>query len=115
MVERTPSGGGRGGADGRAHRAAHAEGALRAELEALRTARDRAVRAEAEARSARRAELEALAAAGDRLRPADVASIPDGLILDLGRAAERLRHGVMAAEVPRALGVRRLMARLRGR
>ena len=77
-------------------RAAHAEGALRAELDALRTARDRAVSAETEARSARRAELEALTAAGDRLRPVEVAAMPDGLILDLGRAAERAasRHGL---------------------
>ena len=97
-------------------RAAHAEGALRAELEALRTARDRAVSADAEARCARRAELEALTAAGDRLRPVDVAAIPDGLILDLGRAAERLRHGaVLAVEVPRRSALRRLAARLRGR
>jgi hypothetical protein len=41
--------------------------------------------------------------------------VPDGLILDLGRAADRLRHGVTAAEVPRRSGVRRLVARLRGR
>jgi chromosome segregation ATPase len=97
-------------------RAAHAEGALRAELEALRTARDRATTAEAEARSARRAELEALTAAGDRLRPVDAAAVPDGLILDLGRAAERLRHGaVPAVEVPRRSGLRRFVARLRRR
>ena len=97
-------------------RAAQAEGALRAELEALRTARDRAVSAETEARSARRAELEALTAAGDRLRPVEVAAMPDGLILDLGRAADRLRHGaVLAVEVPRRSGLRRLAARLRGR
>jgi hypothetical protein len=96
-------------------RAAKAEGALRAELEALRTARDRATTAEAEARAARRAELEALTAASDRLRPVDAAAVPDGLILDLGRAAERLRHGVPAVEVPRRSGVRRLVARLRGR
>ena len=97
-------------------RAAHAEGALRAELEALRTARDRATTAEAEVRSARRAELEALTAAGDRLRPVDVAAVPDGLILDLGRAADRLRHGALVAvEVPRRSGLRRLVARLRGR
>jgi chromosome segregation ATPase len=97
-------------------RAAHAEGALRTELEALRTARDRAVTAETEARSARRAELEALSAAGDRLRPVEVAAMPDGLILDLGRAAERLRHGaVFAVEVPRRSGWRRLAARLRGK
>ena len=97
-------------------RAAHAEGALRAELEALRTARDRATTAEAEARSARRAELEALTAAGDRLRPVDVASVPEGLILDLGRAAERLRHGaVLAVEAPRRSSLRRFVARLRGR
>jgi chromosome segregation ATPase len=97
-------------------RAAHAEGALRAELEALRTARDRAVSADAEARSARRAELEALTAAGDRLRPVEVAAVPDGLILDLGRAADRLRHGALVAvEVPRRSVLRRLAARLRGR
>jgi chromosome segregation ATPase len=97
-------------------RAAHAEGALRTELEALRTARDRAVSAETEARSARRAELEALSAAGDRLRPVEVTAMPDGLILDLGRAADRLRHSaVLAVEVPRRSGLRRLAARLRGR
>jgi chromosome segregation ATPase len=73
-------------------RAAKAEGALRDELEALRSARDRALSAEAEAQAARRAELEALTAARDRLVPAasvEVAS--DGLVMDLGRAAERLR------------------------
>ena len=97
-------------------RAAHAEGALRSELEALRTARDRAVSAESEARSARRAELEALTAAGDRLRPVEVAAVPDGLILDLGRAADRLRHGALVAvEVPRRSVLQRLAARLRGR
>jgi chromosome segregation ATPase len=97
-------------------RAAHAEGALRTELEALRTARDRAVTAESEARSARRAELEALSAAGDRLRPVEVAAVPDGLILDLGRAADRLRHGALiAVEVPRRSALQRLAARLRGR
>lgn len=97
-------------------RAAHAEGALRSELEALRTARDRAVTAETEARSARRAELEALSAAGDRLRPVEVAAVPDGLILDLGRAADRLRHGALVAvEVPRRSALQRLAARLRGR
>ncbi len=97
-------------------RAAHAEGALRSELEALRTARDRAVSAETEARSARRAELEALSAAGDRLRPVEVAAVPDGLILDLGRAADRLRHGALVAvEIPRRSALQRLAARLRGR
>jgi hypothetical protein len=97
-------------------RAAHAEGALRSELESLRTARDRAVNAESEARSARRAELEALTAAGDRLRPVEVAAVPDGLILDLGRAADRLRHGALVAvEVPRRSALQRLAARLRGR
>ena len=97
-------------------RAAHAEGALRTELEALRTARDRAVTAESEARSARRAELEALSAAGDRLRPVEVAAVPDGLILDLGRAADRLRTGALVAvEVPRRSALQRLAARLRGR
>jgi hypothetical protein len=74
------------------------------------------VSAETEARSARRAELEALSAAGDRLRPVEVTAMPDGLILDLGRAAERLRHGaVFAVEVPRRSGWRRLAAKLRGR
>jgi chromosome segregation protein len=97
-------------------RAAHAEGALRSELEALRTARDRAVNAETEARSARRAELEALSAAGDRLRPVEIAAVPDGLILDLGRAADRLRHGALVAvEIPRRSALQRLAARLRGR
>jgi len=73
-------------------RAAKAEGALRAELETLRAARDRALSAEAEAQAARRAELEALTAARDRLRPAETVTIAsDGLITDLGRAADRLR------------------------
>jgi chromosome segregation ATPase len=92
-------------------RAAKAEGALRAELETLRAARDRAVTAEAQAQVARKAELEALTAARDRLQPpaATVAS-PDGLILDLGRAAERLR-----VEAAPPSGLRRLVARLRGR
>jgi chemosensory pili system protein ChpA (sensor histidine kinase/response regulator) len=92
-------------------RAAKAEGALRAELETLRAARDRAVTAEAEAQAARRAELEALTAARDRLQPAEAAVVmPDGLILDLGRAAQRLR-----VESARPSGLRRLVARLRGR
>jgi hypothetical protein len=72
-------------------RAAKAEGALRAELETLRTARDRALSAEAQAQAARRAELEALEAARDRLLPAPAADAPDALIVDLGRAADRLR------------------------
>jgi chromosome segregation ATPase len=73
-------------------RAAKAEGALRAELEALRTARDRALSAEAEAQAARRAEMDALTAARDRLRPPETVAVEsDGLIVDLGRAAERLR------------------------
>jgi chromosome segregation ATPase len=92
-------------------RAAKAEGALRAELETLRAARDRAVTAEAEAQVARRAELDALTAARDRLRPADAGiATPDGLIVDLGRAAERLR-----VDSAPASGLRRLVARLRGR
>jgi colicin import membrane protein len=73
-------------------RAAKAEGALRAELEALRSARDRALSADAEAQAARRAELEALTAARDRLVPAAAVEVAsDGLVMDLGRAAERLR------------------------
>jgi hypothetical protein len=72
-------------------RATKAEGALRAELEALRSARDRALNAEAEAEAARRAELDALTAARDRLLPAPAPPAPDGLITDLGRAADRLR------------------------
>jgi chromosome segregation ATPase len=73
-------------------RAAKAEGALRAELETLRSARDRALSAEAEAQAARRAELEALTAARDRLQPAPTVAVEsDGLIVDLGRAADRLR------------------------
>jgi len=73
-------------------RAAKAEGALRAELEALSSARDRALSAEAEAQAARRAELDALTAARDRLLPAaPVEAASDGLVMDLGRAAERLR------------------------
>jgi chromosome segregation ATPase len=92
-------------------RAAKAEGALRAELETLRAARDRAVTAEAEAQAARRAELEALTAARDRLRPAESGiTAPGDLIVDLGRAAERLR-----IEAAPPSGLRRLVARLRGR
>ena len=73
-------------------RAGKAEGALRAELESLRSARDRALGAEAEAQAARRAELEALTAARDRLRPTEAVELAsDGLIVDLGRAADRLR------------------------
>ena len=73
-------------------RAAKAEGSLRAELETLRAARDRAMSAEAAAQAARRAELEALTAARDRLRPAEPApAASEGLITDLGRAADRLR------------------------
>ena len=89
-------------------RATKAEGALRAELETLRTARDRAVSAEAEAQAARRAELDALTAARDRLRPAETVTIAsDSLVNDLGRAAERLRA--------RPSLWRRIGARLRGR
>src|SRR5919197_1505468 len=92
-------------------RAAKAEGALRAELETLRAARDRAVSAEAEAQVARRAELEALTAARDRLRPAAAGiATPDGLIVHLRRAAERLRVDAVPTS-----GLRRLVARLRGR
>jgi chromosome segregation ATPase len=95
-------------------RAAKAEGALRAELETLRVARDRAVSAEAAAQAARKAELEALTAARDRLRPAESVEIAsDGLIVDLGRAAERLRSD--AAPAPRPGAIRRLAALLRGR
>jgi translation initiation factor IF-2 len=73
-------------------RATKAEGALRAELETLRAARDRALSAEVEAQAARRAELDALTAARDRLRPAETVTVAsEGLITDLGRAAERLR------------------------
>jgi hypothetical protein len=100
-------------------RAAQAEGALRSELASLRAARDRAVAAEAEASAARRAELEALTAARDRLRPPEAPALttsPDGLILDLGRAADRLRSDAPAdAARPRPLALRRLAARLRGR
>ncbi|HEX7300337.1 MAG TPA: hypothetical protein VF257_15170 [Solirubrobacteraceae bacterium] len=98
-------------------RAAKAEGALRAELETLRAARDRAVNAEAAAQAARRAELEALTAARDRLRPAETVSLAsDGLIVDLGRAAERLRSGATVLETPpRRSPFRRFAARLRGR
>jgi chromosome segregation ATPase len=87
-------------------RAAKAEGSLRAELETLRAARDRAMSAEAAAQAARRAELEALTAARDRLRPAEPAPVAsEGLITDLGRAADRLRA--------RPSAWRRLAARLR--
>jgi chromosome segregation ATPase len=89
-------------------RAVKAEGARRLELEALRSARDRALSAEAEAEAARRAELEALTAARDRLRPAETVAVEsDGLIVDLGRAAERLRS--------RPSAWRRLAAFVRGR
>jgi chromosome segregation ATPase len=103
-------------------RASKAEGALRAELETLRAARDRAVSAEAAAHVARQAELEALTAARDRLRPTGggtPAAPPDGIILDLGRAAERLRSDaavvVAAPPTPRRSAFRRFTARLRGR
>jgi chromosome segregation ATPase len=90
-------------------RAAKSEGALRAELDTLRAARDRAVSAEKQAEAARRAELEALTAARDRLRPAEAAAgPPDGLIVDLGRAAQRLR-----VDSPSRSRLRRLVARLR--
>jgi chromosome segregation protein len=101
-------------------RAAKAEGALRAELDTLRAARDRAVSAEAEAGAARRAELEALTAARDRLRPPpDAALAHDGLIVDLGRAAQRLRSDrpIAVAFPPapsRRSPFRRFVARLRG-
>ena len=73
-------------------RAAKSESSLRAELETLRAARDRAVSAEAAAQEARRAELQALTAARDRLAPREPAPVAsDGLIVDLGRAADRLR------------------------
>lgn len=67
--------------------------ALRTELETMRGARDRAVVAEAEARAARQAQLDALRAAGERLRPASASSDdPEGVIVDLALAAERLRQ-----------------------
>jgi chromosome segregation ATPase len=100
---------------GERDRAAKSEGALRAELETLRAARDRAMTAEAEAQAARRAELEALGAARDRLRPGEPIA-PDGLIVDLGRAAERLRSDVSPpAEAPQRSALRRFAARLFGR
>jgi chromosome segregation ATPase len=90
-------------------RAAKSEGALRAQLDALRAARDRAVSAEAQASAARRAELEALTAARDRLMPAPAGPAPpDGLIVDLGKAAERLR-----VDAGRPSGLRRLLRRWR--
>jgi chromosome segregation ATPase len=102
-------------------RASEAERTLRAELKALSGARERAVTAEAAALAARNAELEALQSARDRLRPAPAVAAADGLILELGRAAERLRHEVaVGAEAPsrpplvRSPLVRRLVARLRG-
>ncbi|MEA2253772.1 MAG: hypothetical protein QOG70_4014 [Solirubrobacteraceae bacterium] len=111
-------------------RASQAERALRAELQTLSSARDRAVTAEVEAQAARRAELEALDAARDRLQPpapAAAEAAADGLILELGRAAERLRHEVAVvadapppppaslpprARLPRSPLLRRLLARL---
>jgi hypothetical protein len=97
-------------------RASKSEGALRAELETLRVARDRAVAAEAEAEVARRAELEALTAARDRLRPREPEPVAqDGLIVDLGRAADRLRSDAGVAIAPRRWRLRRFAARLRGR
>jgi hypothetical protein len=69
------------------------------------------VTAEAEAEVARRAEIDALTAARDRLRPSGTGiATPDGLIVDLGRAAERLR-----VDAAPASGLRRLVARLRRR
>jgi chromosome segregation ATPase len=94
-------------------RAAQSEGALRAELEALRSARERAVAAEAGAQAAREAELEALRAAGARLRPPQPAR-DDDLVADLGRAAQRLR--LDADEVDeRPSRMRRALRRLRRR
>jgi chromosome segregation ATPase len=94
-------------------RASQSEGALRAELEALRSARERAVSAEADAQAARQAELEALRAAGARLRPLE--PVGDGdLVADLGRAAQRLRlDSNQAPERPSRL--RRAFRRLRRR
>jgi chromosome segregation ATPase len=95
-------------------RAVKAEGALRAELESLRSARDRALSTEAEAQAARQAELEALTAARDRLRPGEAMAVAsDGLIVDLSRAAERLRSDPAVA--PRRGAWRRLAAFVRGR
>jgi chromosome segregation ATPase len=94
-------------------RAAQSERALRAELDTLRSARERAVGAEVEAQAARRAELEALHAARDRLDhgAGETVTAPDGLMVGLGRAAQRLREDTPAA---RPSWPRRLAARLRG-
>jgi chemotaxis protein MotB len=74
--------------------------AERGRLEALCAARERTLSAQARAEGARGAELAALRAAGERLRPAPVPA-PSAehadLVLDLGRAAERLRLAAAAA------------------
>ena len=103
-------------------RAGKAQSALRAELEALQGARERAVSAEEAAREARAAELAALDSARDRLRPAPAVPIAghDSLIAELGRAADRLRQEAAgaveaAAAAPRhSSALRRLARRLRG-
>jgi chromosome segregation ATPase len=69
---------------------------VRAELEALHTARDRTLSAEEHARATRAAELQALRAAGERLRavppaPAAAEGTTLELAVELARAAERLR------------------------
>ena len=98
-------------------RAAHAEGALRSRARGSahrarpRDRPPRPRRARPAAPSSRRSPPRATACAR-----VEVAAVPDGLILDLGRAAERLRHGALVAvEVPRRSALRRLAARLRGR
>ncbi|MGZ4269288.1 MAG: glycosyltransferase family 2 protein, partial [Solirubrobacteraceae bacterium] len=81
---------------------------------ALAAERARAGKAE----SARRAELAALAAARDRLRPAPAAGVggSEGLIAELGRAADRLRQdAAQAAPAPRPGAFARLARRLRAR
>jgi len=105
-------------------RAGKAESALRAELEALQGARERAISAEEAAREARAAELAALDSARDRLRPAPAVPLAghDSLIAELGRAADRLRQeaaGAVEAAAGAPAGgrdgaLRRLARRLRG-
>ena len=78
---------------------------LRAELEHLHAARDRALGAEERARAARAAELAALRRSGERLRalPPAGASANLDLGLELARAAQRLRteHAADGAGGPR--------------
>lgn len=89
-------------------RAAEVVAALRAEVETLRAARDDAVVARTEAQAAaRRVELQKLQAARDRLRePEGSANTSTGVIVDLARAAARLRlHAAGEEHQPASIAV----------